>query len=148
MAGYRQQFSGVTKWEIDGRDCKAFTSRRSEIGFIGTRRIHLYSKWRTKSIMGSRRGAANFEEGAGRGSHRSDVICSTFGWLKNAGVQIEYGKKLWQVLDRRVVYQTGNEPHILHSHLLLILNFKAQRENYTWVSETPWSWISSPDYGW
>ena len=32
------------------------------------------------------------KKGAGRGLHRSDVICSTFGWLKNAGVQIEYGK--------------------------------------------------------
>jgi hypothetical protein len=32
------------------------------------------------------------KKGVGRGSHRSDVICSTFGWLKNAGVQIEYGK--------------------------------------------------------
>ena len=32
------------------------------------------------------------KKGAGRGSHRSDVICSTFGWLKNAGIQIEYGK--------------------------------------------------------
>ena len=32
------------------------------------------------------------KKGAGRGSHRSDVICLTYGWLKNAGVQIEYGK--------------------------------------------------------
>jgi len=32
------------------------------------------------------------KKGVSRGSHRSDVICSTFGWLKNAGVQIEYGK--------------------------------------------------------
>ncbi len=32
------------------------------------------------------------KKGVGRGSHRSDVIYSTFGWLKNAGVQIEYGK--------------------------------------------------------
>ena len=32
------------------------------------------------------------KKGAGRGSHRSDVICSTFGWLENAGVQLEYGK--------------------------------------------------------
>ena len=32
------------------------------------------------------------KKGAGRGSHCSDVICSTFGWLENSGVQIEYGK--------------------------------------------------------
>jgi hypothetical protein len=32
------------------------------------------------------------KKGAGRGSHCSDVICSTYGWLKNAGVQIEYRK--------------------------------------------------------
>ena len=32
------------------------------------------------------------KKGAGWGSHHSDVICSTYGWLKNAGVQIEYGK--------------------------------------------------------
>ena len=31
------------------------------------------------------------KKGAGRGSHWSDVICSTYGWMKNAGVQIEYG---------------------------------------------------------
>ena len=28
----------------------------------------------------------------GRGSHRSDVICSTVGWLKEAGQQLVYGK--------------------------------------------------------
>lgn len=32
------------------------------------------------------------KKGAGQGSHHSDVICLTYGWLKNAGVQIEYGK--------------------------------------------------------
>jgi hypothetical protein len=32
------------------------------------------------------------KKGAGRGSHRSDVICSTYGWLKDAGVQLDYGK--------------------------------------------------------
>ena len=32
------------------------------------------------------------KKGAGCGSHRSDVICSTHGWLANAGVQLEYGK--------------------------------------------------------
>ena len=32
------------------------------------------------------------KKGAGHGSHHSDVICSTFGWLENAGVQIKYRK--------------------------------------------------------
>lgn len=32
------------------------------------------------------------KKGVGRGSHRSDVICSTVGWLRNAGQQLEYGK--------------------------------------------------------
>lgn len=32
------------------------------------------------------------KKGPGRGSHRSDVICSTVGWLKEAGQQLEYGK--------------------------------------------------------
>jgi len=32
------------------------------------------------------------KKGPGRGSHRSDIICSTFGWLKEAGQQLEYGK--------------------------------------------------------
>jgi hypothetical protein len=32
------------------------------------------------------------KKGAGRGSNRNDVICSTYGWLANAGVQLEYGK--------------------------------------------------------
>ena len=32
------------------------------------------------------------KKGAGRGEHRSDVICSTYGWLKDAGEQMEYGK--------------------------------------------------------
>ena len=32
------------------------------------------------------------KKGAGHRSHCSDVICSTYGWLKDAGVQIEYGK--------------------------------------------------------
>ena len=32
------------------------------------------------------------KKGAGRGIHRSDVICSTFGWLPGAGQSLEYGK--------------------------------------------------------
>ncbi|KAJ3820387.1 hypothetical protein F5880DRAFT_1451657, partial [Lentinula raphanica] len=32
------------------------------------------------------------KRGAGRGLHRSDVICSTMGWLKDAGQELEYGK--------------------------------------------------------
>ena len=32
------------------------------------------------------------KKGVGQGSHQSDVICSTVGWLKNAGQQPEYGK--------------------------------------------------------
>lgn len=32
------------------------------------------------------------KKGAGCGSHQSDIICSTFGWLKDAGQQLEYGK--------------------------------------------------------
>ena len=32
------------------------------------------------------------KKGVGRGSHRSDVICSTVGWLEEAGQQLEYGK--------------------------------------------------------
>jgi hypothetical protein len=32
------------------------------------------------------------KKGAGRGSHQSDIICSTCGWLKDAGQQLEYGK--------------------------------------------------------
>lgn len=32
------------------------------------------------------------KKGVGRGLHRSDVICSTFGHITDAGVQIEYGK--------------------------------------------------------
>jgi len=32
------------------------------------------------------------KKGVGCGSNRSDVICSTVGWLKEAGQQHEYGK--------------------------------------------------------
>jgi hypothetical protein len=32
------------------------------------------------------------KNGAGRGLHQSDVICSTYGWLKGASVTLEYGK--------------------------------------------------------
>src|SRR6202040_3538231 len=32
------------------------------------------------------------KKGAGRGLHQSDVICSTYGWLKGASVTLEYGK--------------------------------------------------------
>ena len=42
--------------------------------------------------MGPRWRAADLEKGAGCRSHQSDVICSTYGWLENAGVQLEYGK--------------------------------------------------------
>ena len=33
-------------------------------------------------------------KGAGQGMHQSDVICSTFGWLKEASQSLEYGRKL------------------------------------------------------
>jgi hypothetical protein len=32
------------------------------------------------------------KKGVGRGIHQSDVICSTFGWLKDASQSLEYGK--------------------------------------------------------
>jgi hypothetical protein len=32
------------------------------------------------------------EKGVGRGIHQSDVICSTFAWLKEASQSLEYGK--------------------------------------------------------
>lgn len=32
------------------------------------------------------------KKGVGRGLHQSDVICSTYGWLKGASVTMEYGK--------------------------------------------------------
>ncbi len=32
------------------------------------------------------------KKGAGRGIHRSDFICAPFGWMRDAGVQISYGK--------------------------------------------------------
>lgn len=32
------------------------------------------------------------KKGVGRGLHQSDVICSTFGWLKDASQTLEYGK--------------------------------------------------------
>ena len=32
------------------------------------------------------------KKGVGRGLHQSDMICSTFGWLKDASQTLEYGK--------------------------------------------------------
>ena len=32
------------------------------------------------------------KKGAGHGEHQSNVICSTYGWLKDAGEQLEYRK--------------------------------------------------------
>ncbi|KAJ3792109.1 hypothetical protein GGU11DRAFT_819115 [Lentinula aff. detonsa] len=32
------------------------------------------------------------KKGVGRGLHRSDIICSTVGWLEDAGQELEYGK--------------------------------------------------------
>ncbi|KAH8930390.1 hypothetical protein BT69DRAFT_1210451 [Atractiella rhizophila] len=32
------------------------------------------------------------KKGQGRGIHRSDFICSTYGWLEECGEQLEYGK--------------------------------------------------------
>ena len=33
-----------------------------------------------------------WKKGVGRGLHQSDVICSTYGWLKGANVTMKYGK--------------------------------------------------------
>jgi hypothetical protein len=32
------------------------------------------------------------KKGVGRGLHRSDVICSTVGYITDAGEELEYGK--------------------------------------------------------
>jgi hypothetical protein len=66
------------------------------------------------------------KKGAGRRSHCSDVICSTLGWLENAGVQIKYSKNYDGFWTGELFIK-----QVILIFLLLILYFKAQRENYT-----------------
>ncbi|TFY70750.1 hypothetical protein EVG20_g2243, partial [Dentipellis fragilis] len=59
------------------------------------------------------------KKGQGRGIHRSDVICSTVGWLKDAGQSLEYGKNYegyWtgelfvnQVTFDQVIFRTSSD---------------------------------------
>jgi hypothetical protein len=45
------------------------------------------------------------KKGASQGSHCSDVICSTYGWLKNAGVQIEYRTFLVIIIHHKEMFK-------------------------------------------
>jgi hypothetical protein len=37
------------------------------------------------------------KKGVGHGSHRSNVICSTVGWLEEAGQQLEYKRIMMDI---------------------------------------------------
>lgn len=66
------------------------------------------------------------KKGVGHGSHQSDVIFSTVGWLEEAGQQLEYGKDY----DR---YWTGKlfvkQVRILRALLAITNNLLAERKN-------------------
>lgn len=57
------------------------------------------------------------KKGVGRGIHRSEVICSTVGWMKKAGESLEYGKNhegWWngEMFCKQVIYcDPSAEPH-------------------------------------
>ena len=86
------------------------------------------------------------KKGVGRGLHQSDVICSTYGWLKGASVTMEYGKNYdgyWtgKLFVKQVCKFGLNQDH---SHKCLA----ALWENHSWIRETAWSWVSGINYGW
>ena len=63
---------------------------------------------------------ALWKKGVGCGLHKSDVICSTIGWLKDASQTFEYGKNYegyWtgELFVKQVRF---SNPH-LQSHLLI-----------------------------
>lgn len=86
------------------------------------------------------------KKSVGHGSHQSDVICSTVGWLEEAGQQLEYRKDY----DR---YWTGEllvkQVRILRALLAITNNFLAERKNNSCLWKGSWpSWVSSTIYGW
>ncbi|KAJ7575738.1 hypothetical protein C8J56DRAFT_801145 [Mycena floridula] len=59
------------------------------------------------------------KKGAGRGLHCSDVICSTIGWLSDAGEQLEYGKNYDGYWDGQMFCKQLKEkiiPAFEHAH--------------------------------
>ena len=88
------------------------------------------------------------KKGAGWGCHRSDVICSTFGWLEHAGVQIEYGKNydgFWtrEMFIKQVTSKQLNQVTVCADSTGPKIKEKIIPEFW----ETSWPWISSPDHG-
>lgn len=86
------------------------------------------------------------KKGVGHGSHQSDVIFSTVGWLEEAGQQLEYGKDY----DR---YWTGKlfvkQVRILRALLAITNNLLAERKNNSCLQKGSWpSQVSSIIYGW
>ena len=86
------------------------------------------------------------KKGVGCGSYQSDVICSTVGWLEEAGQQLEYGKDY----DR---YWTGElfvkQVRILWALLAITNNLLAKRKNKFCLQKGSWpSRVSSTIYGW
>ena len=74
------------------------------------------------------------KKGAGRGSHQSDVICSTYGWLKNAGVWLKYGKNYegyWT--GEMFVEQVRLFLKIPTSLVQMLTTLEAQKQDYPQV---------------
>jgi hypothetical protein len=72
------------------------------------------------------------KKGAGCRSHQSDVICSTYGWLRNAGVQFEYGKNYegyWT--GEMFVEQIRLCLKILTSLVQMLTTLKAEKQDYS-----------------
>jgi len=125
MAGYRQQLVEYKMGDPTEEIGKAFTSGVRKLVLLAHRRIHYYSKWRTKSIMGSRRGAANFEEGCRSRVTSQWMNLLHFGWLKMP----EFRSSMVKIMTgsgQESCLSTGNEPHIL-IHTCAYLKFQAQR---------------------
>lgn len=69
------------------------------------------------------------KKSVGRGSHRSDVICSTVGWLKEAGQQLEYGKNYDGYWTGELFVKQVRKPCSDFNVMSIIDNLLAERKN-------------------
>ena len=61
------------------------------------------------------------KKGVGRGLHQSDMICSTFGWLKDASQTLEYGKnydRYWngELFVKQVCIRNSYKTHLISNY--------------------------------
>ena len=82
------------------------------------------------------------KKGARRRLHQSDVICSTYVWLKGASVTMDKN----YVLDRGIICKADKWGY--SSYITILKSLAASWEDHFWIWKIAWFWVSGFNYSW